>query len=719
MQTPIASGTLLQNRYYLLRMGRLAEFGWLYSAVDQQHQGRLCLLEEFIPPWQSGANLEQVRQAFATQVSTIAVGSHDQIPQYQGAIADQGRIFLPQDYHEGKTYRQFLEERIFQGRRFSATEALTQWQGLLTTLSELHSHGLIHGNLSLDSLSTPTWNHPPRLMHLGQIRQLALDLGFQPCQAIAPAPRLTETADLQAVAQIILQLLTGQDLTHLYDRTTRSWIWQRDRLPSHCADLLDGLLCLSPKNQNISAQQVLQAIRGEIRLQIDPSPAHIPAPTHPGISDRPPTSQEHRQVAHPPSAIALEPIALPSRSAIPAMFADLTQQTAQILRPELPPFPSIPSASNSIYELPTDTLPTHERQSYERPETSTEPYHYHHDRHNHRNTNHNLDHHTSSNAKPTRKIPFWQDFSFLPIGILLLLFSGLALARLGRTFRPISPVITLPSANPPIADSLNPSQKSSQKSPSLSNPDSRSATSTTVLSQQIQTQLQTLNIPTPIFVGTVDELTHDRLSNPSSDRAAIEQRWNHNAVTLIKKLETLDLQARQGMGTYRRTSYDRWLATAQTSLQTATQTPTHPLHPATANWITDQKFFTWFPEQKGRQLNPRQLGQVWYAIAQQQLAHLPDHTFTLPKAFQPFGHSANLTESGFKLYRVERKPGQQLQIEFKATQGNSHFTILHRDRVLIQNSQDKQWKTAITQAGNYEIVITGDRNSQFQLRILP
>jgi serine/threonine protein kinase len=54
MEPPIASGTILQNRYHLLSVLGQGGFGRTYLAEDQGRFNELCALKELIPP-QTGA----------------------------------------------------------------------------------------------------------------------------------------------------------------------------------------------------------------------------------------------------------------------------------------------------------------------------------------------------------------------------------------------------------------------------------------------------------------------------------------------------------------------------------------------------------------------------------------------------------------------------------------------------------------------------------------
>jgi len=121
-----------------------------------------------------------------------------------------------------------------------------------------------------------------------------------------------------------------------------------------------------------------------------------------------------------------------------------------------------------------------------------------------------------------------------------------------------------------------------------------------LLSPEIQTQLRSLQVSEDWFIKTVDELVDQPGRSPA------DAQWQTTGKTLLQVLEKLTPEARQGIGSYRRSVFDRWLTQAakpMTSKQLEAQ--------------TDQQFFVLFPDRKGKTLNPRQLGQVWYAIARQ------------------------------------------------------------------------------------------------------
>jgi len=87
--------------------------------------------------------------------------------------------------------------------------------------------------------------------------------------------------------------------------------------------------------------------------------------------------------------------------------------------------------------------------------------------------------------------------------------------------------------------------------------------------------------------------------------------WREIAGDLLTKLESLSPATRRQLGNYRRGNYDQWLV--QLGEAGAKNSPR-------LDALADEKFFQLFPDLRGKPLNPRSFGQLWYAIAEEQLA---------------------------------------------------------------------------------------------------
>jgi serine/threonine protein kinase, bacterial len=141
----------------------------------------------------------------------------------------------------------------------------------------------------------------------------------------------------------------------------------------------------------------------------------------------------------------------------------------------------------------------------------------------------------------------------------------------------------------------------------LSNPDNASTNpSAPPLPDELKTQLRSLQVPDSWFAASVDEMLGQSGVSPEDDR------WKTNAKQLVQALEKLTPEARQNIGSYRRADFDNWLTQGSSKAS-----PTKPVSSKQIEAQTDEQFFVLLPDRKGKALNPRQLGQIWYAIARQ------------------------------------------------------------------------------------------------------
>ena len=154
-----------------------------------------------------------------------------------------------------------------------------------------------------------------------------------------------------------------------------------------------------------------------------------------------------------------------------------------------------------------------------------------------------------------------------------------------------------------------PAESSGFKLPtSKESPNAEFAPTEAALPAEFETKLRSLSVSLDWFSATVTELTTDAI-------APQDPRWQDRATLLLKTLETLSPESRRYIGNYRRANLDTWLTAAQ---------PTQKLETLSKQIedATDAEFFKAFPDRKGTALNPRNLGQVWYAIARTETAKL-------------------------------------------------------------------------------------------------
>jgi hypothetical protein len=160
------------------------------------------------------------------------------------------------------------------------------------------------------------------------------------------------------------------------------------------------------------------------------------------------------------------------------------------------------------------------------------------------------------------------------------------------------------------------------KLPGGGNPDNKPANNKDI--NQIVNRRQELEIPEGFFTRTVDNLFYaekpelqGRTLTSSSEDAALRKEWYGIADDLLDKLEQAKLSnaSRRKLGNYGSQDYDVWRRKTQ-----AGQLGDYTI--SQLNKDTNQKFDRLFPGQRRGKLNQKTYGQIWYAIAADQVGKL-------------------------------------------------------------------------------------------------
>lgn len=547
MPSSIAPGTLLQDRYCLIGAAGQSLFGQTYLARDQKRLNELCVVKEFTPVQQDVAAVEALRQRFHQNVSGLYEVQHPQLPRLRMMFAQEGRLYWVRDYVEGKSYGVLLDERKGQGQTFSEAEVIQLLLKVLPVLSYLHNRGVVHRNLSLDTLILRQQDQLPILINFGLVQELVAQLQLHPIDStsglgqwgFAPPEQLhgkaEPSSDLYALAVTAIVLLTGKGPESLYNSQTQQLDWE-SLVTVHptFARLLRQMLQPQPKKRPVSAAQVAQILE-PLLATATALPEPVDAPNMP-------------ENATQPSGTPPLPAPLPRKRMRPKRKGD-----------------SDPRASAAMV-----------------------------------------------------------------VGLLLLI------AVAAWKFLPRKQPAAQPTASPtstaasPLA-SPKPSTSTIARPTASSSGDAQSP-------EALRDRRRQLNIDFQFFTNLVDEvfyaknpqLRSRKLNDP--EQAKLQTEWNTIASSVIDKLATLKPETRSKLGSYRRTNYDQWLvALGEAGARSSPR----------LDALADSRFFQLFPTQKGKTLNPRTFGQVWYAIADEQLTTAKAQTLPSAQPRQVPGNKAN------------------------------------------------------------------------------
>ncbi len=300
MMRSVDSGQILGGRYRVLQVLERSRFGSLYLAEDTGQDGAQRAIAEFVPRLQGSGTWERAIELFEQEAALIRPLEHPQLPTFRELFCgdDGDRLFWVQDYIPSQSLRTLINARWVQGRSFSERECVHLLQRLLPVLDYLHSRGLIHRNLSPDSILLRQADRLPLLADLGSVKQVVLTLESEgadphqpsPAQVGAPGyapPEQLERglvytySDLYALAMVVLVMLTGEEPLHQRDPQALILASQAS------GDLLAVLakaLAARPSDRYQSASEFLAALQA-LRLSESPGP---PPPLPSRTPDAPP-----------------------------------------------------------------------------------------------------------------------------------------------------------------------------------------------------------------------------------------------------------------------------------------------------------------------------------------------------------------------------------------------------------------------------------------------
>lgn len=277
MQPPLPVGTILQHHYRLLKLLGQGGFGRTYLAEDQARFNELCVLKEYTPRGNQGYILKKSKELFQREAEVLYKIKHPQIPQFRGTFEEGKRLFLVQDYAEGKNYSTILQERQQEGRKFSESEIVEFLQQILPVLVHIHEKGIIHRDISPDNIILRQSDRLPVLIDFGAVKEIAAQLdsiadtppattvgklGYAPPEQLQTG-EVYANSDIYALGVTAVVLMTGRKPQELLDRSSMTWRWELlpPTLSLGVSNLLKKMTAPRPNNRYQSAIEVSQALR--------------------------------------------------------------------------------------------------------------------------------------------------------------------------------------------------------------------------------------------------------------------------------------------------------------------------------------------------------------------------------------------------------------------------------------------------------------------------
>jgi serine/threonine protein kinase len=272
--SPIPPDSILRDRYLVKAVIAQGGMGRTYVAEDLERFQELCVLKEFILTDPSPQVVAKAKELFQREASILYQIRHPQIPEFRAVFDLGGRLFLVQDFVEGKNFRELLSDRLSQGKVFNEAEArLLLWQ-ILPVLAYLHEHQIIHRDISPENLMRRSLDGLPVLIDFGVGKEAATQilnshanatmvgkLGYAPPEQMQTG-RAYASSDLYALAVTVIVLLTGREPQDMYDDRHLAWTWQGyTQVSGGFAKILDRMLSHKPTQRFSQAEEVIEALQ--------------------------------------------------------------------------------------------------------------------------------------------------------------------------------------------------------------------------------------------------------------------------------------------------------------------------------------------------------------------------------------------------------------------------------------------------------------------------
>ena len=270
-------GNVLGNRYEIVRELGRGGFGRSYLAIDRNKFGEKCVLKEFAPQVRGQAELAKAKELFEREAGVLYKLQHLQIPAFRELLRVNAggteSLLLIQDYIEGETYLQRLNQRLKQQQVFSEGEVIELLHDLLPVLAYIHKLGVIHRDISPDNIIYRDRDKLPVLIDFGGVKEIATTIvaqystvkistrigkqGYAPDEQMIRG-KVSPASDLYSLAATALTLLTGKEASTIYNPAEVIWEWRKYvNLSAEFGVMIDRLLQYNPQHRYQSVAEVL------------------------------------------------------------------------------------------------------------------------------------------------------------------------------------------------------------------------------------------------------------------------------------------------------------------------------------------------------------------------------------------------------------------------------------------------------------------------------
>lgn len=291
----LAPGEILNHKYIVGTAIDSGGFGIIYRAWDAQME-QVVAIKEYFPngvvsrvPGQndvivySGKNREVFRKGvdrFLVEARNMAEFSQPDIVALYDYFEENNTAYIVMEYLDGVSFKEYLKER---GGRIPSGEVVDITLHVLAALEEIHSHHIIHRDISPDNVFLCS-NHRVKVIDFGAARfssgeessnfSTIVKPGYAPAEQYRTKSRQGSFTDLYALGACMYQAATGEKPQESLARAMHDDLRPPKELnpevPEYLSDIIMKAMAMDEDERFQSSEEFMKALKGH---QIAKTPA--------------------------------------------------------------------------------------------------------------------------------------------------------------------------------------------------------------------------------------------------------------------------------------------------------------------------------------------------------------------------------------------------------------------------------------------------------------
>lgn len=267
----VPKGVRLAQRYEVIDYLGEGGFSRTYIAQDILRPGKpRCVVKHLQPANSDPEFLQDAWRLFQQEAEILeSLGNHDQIPRLLAYFRDEQEFYLVQEFIPGEP----LSTALKAGKPWQESEVFHLLQEVLTVLTFVHRHQVIHRDIKPDNLICRQADRKIVLVDFGAVKQIRRSPvvngytsvtisvgthGYMPPEQYSGKPR--PSSDLYALGITAIQALTGlppEAFKEELEADERSW-QQHAQVDSSLAEVITNMVKYRAIERYPSAAQALE-----------------------------------------------------------------------------------------------------------------------------------------------------------------------------------------------------------------------------------------------------------------------------------------------------------------------------------------------------------------------------------------------------------------------------------------------------------------------------